>query len=312
MFNLYAAGSGAKETVEQYKRDISYPQLLSQYTEKKALLKWVDYIKEHPDCTSKLFVDSGAFTAHTKDLEIDADSYIELLNEIDDQITIAAQIDKIPGIRGIEPTFQQRVEAPKQSWENYLYMKDKLKSRDKLLPVFHQGEDFTWLKTMLEYTHEDTGGHIKYIGISPNKSLTSNTWGPWFTQVFDIIKSSSNPNVCTHAFGCSSLDLLEQFPFTSSDSTTWLKNAVYGSIMVDKKVVCVSPRRPGVAHHFNNLAKGVQDDIVARVEGKGFKWEDVINDDVGDIRSMVNLALLKEWADNYQYRGITVHKSELF
>lgn len=39
-------------------------------------------------------------------------------------------------------------------------MKDRIKSRDKLIPIFRQGEDFKWLKNMLEYTHED-GTHIR-------------------------------------------------------------------------------------------------------------------------------------------------------
>ncbi len=309
-FVLYAAGSGLKP-VESYKRSIDYPQLLSQYTEKKSVLQWVEYLKNNPECKCNLFIDSGAFTAHTKDLEIDSDSYINFLNEIDDNITIAAQVDKIPGVRGIEPTFKQREEAPKQSWENYLYMKDKLKSRDKLLPVFHQGEDFKWLTNMLNYTHKD-GKPIKYIGLSPSKSISSRYWAPWFSQVFKIIKSSPNPNVCTHAFGCTFLDLLEEFPLTSSDSTTWLKNAAYGKIMINKKVYFVSPRTIKNPDHFLNQSVETQDKIISKVSSYGFKMEDVLNDDTGEIRQMVNLAYLKDWCSNYKYKGNKVTKNSLF
>ena len=158
-FILYSAGTTSKESTE-LKRQIGYPQLLSQYTEKRNIVNWVEYLKEHPECTCKLFVDSGAFTAHTKGIEVDVDSYIEFINSIDDYVHIFAQVDKIAGIRGQEVTLEQQLEAPKLSWENYLYMVKRVKSRDKLLPVFHQGEDLKWLTNMLEYTHEE-GEHIK-------------------------------------------------------------------------------------------------------------------------------------------------------
>ena len=80
-FYLYAAGSGGKNVVD-YKRKIGYHQLLSQYAERKALLEWVDYLREHPECKCKLFVDSGAYTAHTKGVDIDVDEYIKLINDI--------------------------------------------------------------------------------------------------------------------------------------------------------------------------------------------------------------------------------------
>ena len=258
-FTLYSAGTTSKESTE-LKRQIGYPQLLSQYAEKRNILNWVEYLKEHPECTCKLFVDSGAFTAHTKGIEVDVDSYIEFINEIDDQVTIFAQVDKIAGIRGQEVTLEQQLEAPKLSWENYLYMRERVKSRDKLLPVFHQGEDFKWLKNMLEFTHED-GSHIKYIGISPNKSMSSKTWKTWLEKVFKYIKESSNPNVMTHAFGIGTLNVLEQFPFTSADSTTWLKLSSFGSIMINGKTLCVSNRQKYNPEFVLNQSTALIEDV---------------------------------------------------
>ena len=120
-FYLYAAGSGGKNVVD-YKRKIGYHQLLSQYAERKALLEWVDYLREHPECKCKLFVDSGAYTAHTKGVDIDVDEYIKLINDITDQVTVFAQVDKIPGRWGQPKTVEQVMSAPKESWDNYLYI----------------------------------------------------------------------------------------------------------------------------------------------------------------------------------------------
>lgn len=312
-FTLYAAGSNSKESTE-LKRQIGYPQLLSQYTEKKNILSWIDYFKEHPECECKLFVDSGAFTAHTKGIDIDVDSYIEFINSIDEYVEIFAQVDKIAGIRGQEVSIEEQLEAPRLSWENYLYMKDKVKSRDKLLPVFHQEDDFKWLKNMLEYRHED-GTPIKYIGISPLKSLPSKTWKPWLDRVFKYIKTSSNPNVKTHAFGISTLDILENFPFTSSDSTTWLKTAAYGKIQIGRKTFSTSNRKIHDPEHLLNQPPAIQDavrDICKRI---GIEYEDLFQEDeskAGVYRQLFNLRYFKDWADNYEYKGNDVFKTELF
>lgn len=95
-FDLYAAGAGSKNVLK-LKRELGYDQLLSQYTERKACQEWADYKREHPECTSKLFIDSGAFTAFTQKKVVDVDDYIEFINSIDDQVYIFAQVDKIPG-----------------------------------------------------------------------------------------------------------------------------------------------------------------------------------------------------------------------
>ena len=75
-FDLYSAGAGSKEVLE-LKRRLGYDQLLSQLNERKACEEWVEYKRAHPECQSKLFLDSGAFSAHTKGKEVDVDDYID-------------------------------------------------------------------------------------------------------------------------------------------------------------------------------------------------------------------------------------------
>lgn len=313
-FYLYAAGNGGKGVVD-YKRKIGYHQLLSQYAERKALLEWVDYLREHPECQCKLFVDSGAYTAHTKGIDIDVDEYIKLINEIDDQVTVFAQVDKIPGRWGQPKTVEQVMAAPKESWDNYLYMVNKIKSPEKLLPIFHQGEDFKWLENMINYQYTEgplKGKYIDYIGISCNKELSSKEWIAWFEKCFETIRNSKNPNVKTHAFGMTSLKILEQFPFTSSDSTTWLKFATYGSILIKGKPYYISTRNELGDKHIESLSPQVKEEIVKELSRLGFSYDEVLKDESGDMRLLVNLKMLKEWCDNYQYKGSVDTKTELW
>lgn len=394
-FDLYAAGAGSKNVLD-LKRKLGYDQLLSQYTERKACIEWAEYKRAHPECTSKLFIDSGAFTAFTKKKVVDVDDYIEFINSIDDQVYIFAQVDKIPGEWGKERTPEQVAEAPKLSWENYLYMVNKVKSPEKLLPIFHQGEDFSWLKNMLEYKYTEgplKGQYIKYIGISCSKDITSTAWAPWFDICFKIIHESNNPNVKTHAFGMTSLKLLEQYPFTSADSTSWVRSAGFGNIVLGGTTVYTSSRNPDDPGYIKNLSPALKEDIDKICKKYGYSFfevadeatkeervsllgkikeyyklfiekfnklsntavDNIVTDNVymvdikenmlkaatsfiraagntpemgnlykeleanldsvngsGEIRCLFNLCSLKEWANNYEYRGTDSYKEDLW
>lgn len=307
-FTLYRAGTGTNDCQALIK-ELGCNQLLSQLNERPTIKKWVTYLRAHPGAKNKLFIDSGAFSAHTKGKEVDVDDYINFMNEIDDVVYIFAQVDKIPGRFGQPKTPQELADAPRESWENYLYMVNKVKSRDKLLPIFHQGEDFKWLKNMLEYTHPD-GKHIWYIGISPANDVSVVEKEKWLELVFKIIKQSSNPDVCTHAFGMTSLNILEQYPFTSADSTSWLLSAANGSIIVNGKTVTISDRRLEDDRNIMNRSSGVKDSFEEEVKRFGTTLKE-LSENPG-ARRLFNIRSLKEWEDNYKYRGKSLYKQTLF
>lgn len=283
-FDLYSAGAGSKGVLD-LKRRLNYDQLLSQLNERKACIEWAEYKRAHPECTSKLFIDSGAYTAHTKGKEVDVDEYIEFINSIDDQVYTFAQVDKIPGEWGKPKTPEQLAEAPILSWENYLYMVNKVKSPKKLQPIFHQGEDFKYLKQMLEYRYDENcldpsavGQPIDYIGVSCNKELSTNEWIEWFMTVFKIIRDSSNPNVKTHAFGMTSLKVLEQFPFTSADSTSWVRSAGFGNILVGYTSIYTSSRNQMDPGHIKNVSRAIRESVDKIANKYGYSVFEIIDE----------------------------------
>ena len=177
------------------------------------------------------FVDSGAFSIHTgnakfpgelpKDRELTfrdwEDNYIDYLNSIDEDVDVCAQLDTIPGKFGQPKSAEDYAESAKKSWENYLYMRSKVKSPEKVMPVFHFGESFDVLKHMLEWKDEN-GQHLDYIGISPANDASQEEKNIYLGEVADVIKASSNPKVKTHLYGCTSLDALSKYPCYSADS----------------------------------------------------------------------------------------------
>ena len=182
---------------------------------------------------NRLFIDSGAFSVHTGKAKVDLEEYIDYLNSLDDHIEVCAQLDTIPGKFGEPKSKEDYEESSRKSWENYLYMRSRLKSPRKLTPIFHYGESFDNLRKMLDWTDED-GNHIDYIGISPANDTSQSVKNLYMKEVYDVIASSSNPNVKTHLYGMTSLSALEKFPCYSADSISHRLQSAYNKIFTRK------------------------------------------------------------------------------
>ena len=294
-YHIIAAGEGAKNvklpdgtttSASQIKRELGYDQLFAWNLEPKPLLEWVEYLKEHPDCPCKLVVDSGAYSMWSRGKEFDMDEYINFLNS-NDVIETAfwvAEADVIPGWMNVDPTEEERKEAPEKSWQNYLYMIERVRIPKKVVPIFHQGEDFFHLQRMLEFTFED-GEHIPYIGISPRNDVHVGEKIKWYEKVWKIIYESPNPNVLTHNFGMTTISLMEQYPSMTSDSTSWLRYASFGNIMlvVNGKIkqVYVSDRNKTSPDHYINQPTAVKEAEAEMCEkiGHGIKIKHLLEED---------------------------------
>lgn len=296
-FHLYFAGSPNKVCEEIIEENNNF-RLMSYLNESR-------YILRRKEKGLKTFVDSGAFSAFTLGKEIDIDHYIRWLNEHDEGVMIAAELDRIPGKWGKEKTKQELNEAAEESWNNYLYMIERCVSPEKILPIYHQGEDYWYLERMLEYEPK-----VKYLGISPSNEETTARKEAWIEKVFEIIKASSNPDVKTHAFGMTSLRVLEKYPFTSADSTSWLLAGANGNIMTPYGTLIVSRNRRGDRRHITNLPKPAQDHICEFAEKHGYSIDKLQED--YSARIGLNISYLTEWATKYKYKPETVKQTKLF
>lgn len=301
MFNLYFAGSD-NPAWREYLIKKKANRLASWINDRNVINGWIEN-----KAKGNLFIDSGAFSAHTVGKEVDVDQYIEFLNDLDDYVFIAAQVDKIPGEFRKAKTRKQCLEAPLMSWENYNYMRPRLKSPDKILPVFHQNEDFDWLLTMLETTFD--GKHIPYIGVSPANDRSTKEKNEWFETVFRLIGQSSNPNVKTHAFGMTSLPVLERYPFTSADSTSWIMTGANGGIMTPRGTVVISDKQVDNPQHIIHATSAEIDEIYGLCDKYKFKFDDLKTS--YQERVKFNVAYLLDWAKNYEYKGTEIKKRSL-
>lgn len=331
-YHIILAGEGVKNvtwpdgtttSASEIKRNLGQYQLFAWNLEGKALLEWVEYLNNHPECPCKLVVDSGAYSAWSRGKEFDIDEYINFLNSnnVIETALWCAEADKIPGRMNVEPTEQEKKEAPEISWQNYLYMIKRVKCPKKIVPIFHMHEDLSHLDRMLSYQFPD-GSFIGYIGISPANDSSIFDKIPWYEMVWGFITKRcaelGREIPATHNFGMTSLSIITQFPSYTSDSTSWIRGASFGNIQViinDKvKTVYVSNRNPNSPDHINNQPLAVKEAVERVVEkiGHGLTLQSLLNDENGALRICYNIYSINDWCQKFVYEGNQLFKESLW
>lgn len=273
--DIYFASQCVKELNEYFEQN-NLNLLYSQYNDRAYINKYSDMIKNGV-FKGKLMIDSGAFSAFKSCVEVDVDDYIDYLNSLDGNYTVAVQLDKIPGKFGEVKTIDEINEASKKSIENFNYMIDKLTHYKKLMPVFHHHESFDVLQYYLDFTYDD-GTKIEYIGLSPAKDVGVPQRDDFLAKCYDIISKSNNNNVKTHLFGTFAIPLLKKYPCTSADATSWKLSAGYGSILTNRGIVNMSAVQKDRKGNFNSLPKQNKEEIINQIKRYGISIDDLIYD----------------------------------
>jgi len=289
-FNLYFAGQQAKE-VDEYLQSKNALRLFSQANERKGIEDWRE--TGHAD---KLFIDSGAFSVAHAGKTVNIDAYIDYINERTD-IPIFVELDVIPFPVLNETTAKECCEA---SWQNYLYMKERVTNPCFLLPLYHFGEPKEALNRILNT--EVNGKLPEYIGIGGRHGVSTDLQDRYFHEIFATIQKSDNPKVKVHAFGMTVIKLLEKFPFYSADSTTWLQLGINGNINTQScGIINVSERGKYNKDNANAFPQHLKDKVIAEIEKYGYTLEQVSTD--YKARLKFNIDTMYDWAQNYQYKG---------
>lgn len=264
-----------------------------------------------------LILDSGAFSAWNAGASVDIDDYIRFIKENSDAVDAYINLDVIPGAPGVMPTADQVEESARKGWENMEYMEAHGLSP---VPVFHQGERFTWLEKMLDHG-------CSYIGISPANDRSTQQKIMWLDRVFDFLcDSDGRPCVKTHSFGATSTVLIFRYPWFSVDSTTWLATgARFGMILVPKlkhngtweftqkitRVFVSKEANPARRGHINELSLHEQETVRRFVEQCGTTLDAVRESRVA--RTLVNATFYKMLSEqNLDIRFKRTHPNYLF
>jgi len=271
MLDLYLAGSDYAKGNDH--KILPHNTLLSYGYQIKAINDLCEK-KRIKDDGSKLFIDSGAYSAWTHGKIIDEDAYIDFVNSKGDLVDLIAQVDCIPGDKIYGATREEVLAAAEQTWKNYLYMRPKMKYPKRLLYTFHVGEPVSFLKRALEWK-DDEGNYIPYIAFGGMVGKSTAIRRDFLTLCFDTIKNSSNPNVKVHAFGMTTFKLLDKFPISSADSTSWIMTGAMGGIITDWGVILVSDKAENNMTHYKNLSPAYREKVTKLIIDSGYTLEEL-------------------------------------
>lgn len=299
-FDLYFAGIQALE-LDEYLSSKNAHRLFSYADKPKKRLQMFN------DCQSKIFMDSGAFGVAHSGKQITLDQYINFINETP-RVTLFACLDVIPW-----PTLTQETAkiSAEQSWINYCYMIERVKPeyKDKIVPVYHYGEDFKYLKQML---HGYEGYKSPYIAYGGRGGIHTKHLYSSLDKFFDIIKDT-RPNVKTHAFGITVLKLLESYPFTSADSTSYLQTAVNGGIFVEclNRMIKISEQTLKDPQNYEHKDSHIKDLITQEINNYGYTVQEL--KESFRARFRFNIDYFLRWQKSYTYvEKVKVRRKTLF
>jgi hypothetical protein len=127
----------------------------------------------------------------------------------------------------------------------------------------------------------------------------------------DINDPSFAPGTGTpEAFGLTSRRVLQKYPFTSADSTTWIQEAKYGVIRVGDESIIVSDRQVGKPDYWTNATEVVQNEFLKRVADRDWTLEEL----EGNITPRANWNIIEwqEWVSRYKCSYKRTRQKTLF
>jgi hypothetical protein len=210
-----------------------------------------------------LFLDSGAYSAFTKNVKIDINEYITFIKENEDVIDVYSNLDVISSAEG--------------TWRNQIKME---KVGLHPLPVYHYGEDISWLQKYLDRGYD-------YMSLGGMVPISTADLRPWLDNLFSkyLTDEKGIPFIKIHGFGLTSLSLLFRYPWYSVDSTSWVMTSRMGGIQMPRwkggewcydenswkiSVSNKSPSQKDAGAHFTTMTVKEKELVLKYIEEKGY------------------------------------------
>ncbi|MCK4788579.1 MAG: hypothetical protein KAV87_32860 [Desulfobacteraceae bacterium] len=213
--------------------------------------RYVDIIRSEG---KKVFLDSGAFSAFTKGVDVDIDGYCDYIKRNQDIIDVASVLDGIGD--------------PQKTLDNQMYMESQ---GVRPLPCFHYGEDERYLEYYIN--------NYEYITLGGMVPISTKQLEMWLDRIWDkyLTDDTGRAKLKVHGFGLTVTSLMARYPWYSVDSSSWVQIAAMGNVYLPgSKVVPVSstsPARRQENQHYDSLAPEHQKAIRDILEKKGVTIE---------------------------------------
>ncbi len=232
------------------------PHILESYHYVKGQ-RFVDTMREQG---AKVFLDSGAFSAHSLGVSIDINAYCDYIKRnldilrVEDDAVMASVLDGIGD--------------PLKTWQHQLHME---KMGAKPLPCFHYGEDPEYLDWYV--------ARYSYITIGGLVGRAQKDQEVWLDRIWEkhMLDGSGRARLKVHAFGMTAPHLMKRYPWFSVDSSSWIQAASFGSIFTSEHgpiaVSADSPSKHEAGRHITTLTDVERESVEQMLARKGFNLE---------------------------------------
>lgn len=297
--NSYCKGQKQYEFFNERERECvdAIPHILESYH----YVGQQRYVDEMRRDGAKVFLDSGAFSAHTLGVVVDLPVYCDYIKRNQDLWRVEDGDVMVSVLDGIGDALQ--------TYRNQLWM-ESLGVRP--LPCFHFGEDPRYLDWYVK--------NYQYITIGGMVGKSSDQLATWLDRIWErhLIDGSGRPLCKVHAFGITAIPIMKRYPWFSCDSSSWIQAASFGSIYTPKwgpiSVSEKSPSRHDAGRHLNTFTEVEREEVIRVLAEQGYDAERLAT--VYQSRAAYNLfgycELNKQMNAENDYSQLTRLSRELF
>lgn len=297
--NSYMPGQNLYEKLTDNEKEIAKtaPNILESwhYVGKQ---KFVDEMRANG---ARVFLDSGAFSAFTLGVTLKVSDYCEYIQRnidilrVEDGNLMASVLDGIGD--------------PLQTYRNQKEMEAR---GCKPLPCFHFGEDENYLEYYVKNYDYITIGGMVGKSVKQLSTWLDRIWGKY------LVDGSGRAKIKVHAFGITSFKIMENYPWYSCDSSSWIQSTAFGVIVTPEhgpiQVSKESPSRKVEGRHITTLSMIEKDSVFKLIESQGFNYERLSS--VYQSRAAYNLWAYREINNQINKKKssgqLLIQKQELF
>ena len=223
----------------------------------------------HPDV--HVLIDSGGYSARINDAVISVEDYAAYLNR-----------------HKIELAFNLDTSDVQETLDNQKYLEKETKTY--ILPIYHFSDfrdNRELLDDFLDYPYIAAGG---VAGVVRDRKMKRHYFNYIFSKVLDKVK--------VHGLGVTDYDSLQNFPWYTTDSTTWIYAQKGGSFLTRRKdgrilgtpmykvardyatmplnvaAMCTQKDRYCRLHHNIQMTLKMQEEITQLWAARGVVWKD--------------------------------------
>lgn len=242
-------------------------------------------IKEIVSEAENFFLDSGAFSAWSKGVQINIDEYIRFIQ--DSGITNYAVLDVIGN--------------PEKTLDNQKYMESK---GLRPIPCFHYGEDFKYLHYYC--------ANYDYVALGGMVPIETRELRGWLDSIF-----TKYPNHKFHGFGLTTFTLLDRYNWFSVDSTSYLSGGKVSSIIIKGKMFMITDNDNS---ELNLITRDLRQEFDFMCGKYGFDEESLKNTKYDGLpmhkkgyflRILYNIYFFKEYSLKRNFKGMKVQQFQL-